>query len=131
MKYIIGIFISIFTLFTHAVKAQTTPPLIKFDKSSYDFGTVKEGDTVVYEYKFTNTGSQPLLIYKAEVACNCTSAEWPKRFINPGQSGVIKVIFKSKDNIGAINKQIYVSSNADMTSYGKKLYELTLTGQVK
>lgn len=108
-------------------------PQFKFDQKedTYNFGTVIDGEVVTYDYKFTNVGNQPLIIYKAEVACNCTSAEWPKTPILPGKSGVIKVTYKSEGNVGNVHKEIFIKSNAILPPHYKKTYDLKLTGTVK
>ena len=41
-------------------------PSIKFDLVEYDFGTVKQGEVVKYEFKFTNTGKNDLEIRKVK-----------------------------------------------------------------
>src|SRR5690606_23973258 len=99
-----------------AAKAQTNGPEMTFEvkDDSYNFGKVVDGDIVTYNYVFKNTGNQPLIIYKAEVACNCTSADWPKRPVMPGQTSQIKVTYKSEGNVGKVNKQIYIKSNAKL-----------------
>jgi len=41
-------------------------PSIKFDLVEYDFGTVKQGEVVKYDFKFTNTGKNDLEIRKVK-----------------------------------------------------------------
>ncbi len=41
-------------------------PKIKFDELVYDFGTVKQGEKVVHEFKFTNLGNNDLEIRKVK-----------------------------------------------------------------
>jgi len=41
-------------------------PSIKFDVMEYDFGTVKQGEVVKYDFKFTNTGKNDLEIRKVK-----------------------------------------------------------------
>lgn len=80
--------------------------------SLYDFGTVNEGEMVVYNYKFKNTGKQPLVIYEAVASCGCTVPEKPEQPIKPGDIGIIKVKFNSDKRPGETHKTITVSSNA-------------------
>lgn len=115
------------------VSAQAKGPELTFDvvNDTYDFKTVIDGEVVVYNYTFKNTGDQPLIIYKTEVACNCTSADWPKKPVMPGQTGSIKVTYKSEGNVGKVNKQIYIKSNAKLPAKYKNAYELNMIGLVK
>jgi len=131
MKKLLSLFIVLFASinFTFAQNG----PAFQFvnTNDSYDFGTVTDGDVVVYEYKFKNIGDQPLMIYNAEAGCNCTSAEWAKKPIMPGQEGSIKVTYKSEGNVGKVNKQVYIKSNAKLPTKYKSRYEITLLGNVK
>src|SRR5512147_3291656 len=40
-------------------------PVIEFENTDHDFGTIKEGVKVQYTYKFKNTGQAPLIIQGA------------------------------------------------------------------
>lgn len=134
MKRFFGsILILLLASFPLLVAAQGKGPELTFDvvNDTYDFKTVTDGDVVVYDYTFKNTGDQPLIIYKTEVACNCTSADWPKKPVMPGQTGSIKVTYKSEGNVGKVNKQIYIKSNAKLPARYKNAYELNMIGQVK
>ncbi|MEO6524313.1 MAG: DUF1573 domain-containing protein [Mucilaginibacter sp.] len=86
-------------------------PILKFDKDSYNFGKIKQGDKVSYDFKFTNTGKTPLIISNAVASCGCTTPEWPKEPVKPGDSGVIKVTFNSTGKSGLQDKLITVTSN--------------------
>ena len=86
-------------------------PVMKFEFDSHDFGKVKAGDKVTYEFKFTNTGPSPLIITSATATCGCTVPEWPKAPVQPGQGGVIKVTFDSANKEGLQDKQITVTAN--------------------
>ena len=94
---------------TTAVNANA--PVMKFEFDSHDFGKVKAGDKVTYEFKFTNTGQSPLIISTATASCGCTVPEWPKAPVQPGQGGKIKVTFDSANKEGLQDKQITVTAN--------------------
>lgn len=84
---------------------------IKFEEPNHDFGTLKKGDACRFEFKFTNTGNEPLIINSALTSCGCDVASWPKEPILPGKGGVIKYMYDS-NRIGAFHKNATVSSNA-------------------
>jgi hypothetical protein len=99
-------------------------PVITFEKTVHDYGTVKyEGDGKC-EFKFTNTGKEPLILTTVKSSCGCTVPSWPREPILPGQSDVIKVEYKT-NRVGTINKTITVESNAK-----NKTEVLRITGQV-
>ncbi|MCK9303103.1 MAG: DUF1573 domain-containing protein [Bacteroidales bacterium] len=87
-------------------------PVIKFYKTSHDFGDLSAGESVRYSFKFKNEGKSDLLISKAKASCGCTVAEFPKTPIKPGEENYIDVTFDAKGVIGFQNKSIEVFTNA-------------------
>lgn len=105
---------SIFSVSAQETAAPATPTSmaeIKFEKEVHDYGTVKQGANGVCEFKFKNTGKEPLIISSARGSCGCTVPEWPKEPIKPGESATIKVSYDTK-RIGPINKSVTITSNA-------------------
>ena len=100
-------------------------PVIEFDKDSYDFGKITDGDKVTHVFKFTNTGKTPLIIQSATATCGCTTPEYPKTPIAPGEDGEIKVTFDSLEKVGKQRKVITINSNADPA-----VSEVYLVGEV-
>ena len=87
-------------------------PKLAFDKTQHDFGKVNEGDgPVSYDFAFKNTGSAPLVIQDVRTTCGCTTPEWPKQPIRPGDTGVITVGYDVKGRPGTIDRTITVFSN--------------------
>lgn len=89
------------------------PTTVGIIDSVYDFGKVKEGDIVEYNYRFKNTGSNPLVIIDARASCGCTVPEKPEAPIKPGEIGFIKVKFNSDNKPGEAHKTITIESNAN------------------
>ena len=84
----------------------------KFDTEEYNFGTIEQGESITHEFKFINTGSEPLIISKAEGSCGCTVPIFPKEPILKNQSAVIKVTFNSTGKFGIQDKTVTITSNA-------------------
>ncbi len=99
---------------------------IKYENEKYNFGVVDEGEIVKHVYKFTNTGSEPLIISNAKGSCGCTVPTWPKEPIPPGGAGEIKVEFNSKGKPGPQSKRVTVTANTNPT----ETY-LEILGEVK
>ena len=117
-KVIISFVLLMFATFTlHAqdnaqpVNNDPNAPEISFDKLLHDYGTVMQGSDATCEFKFTNTGKEPLILSKPVSSCGCTVPTWPQEPVLPGKSDVIKVTY-STHNVGPINKTITVNSNA-------------------
>lgn len=88
-------------------------PVMKFEKETHDFGKIKSGDKVTYDFKFTNAGKTPLIITDAVATCGCTKPEWPKTPVKPGESGAIHVTFNSAAKSGLQDKQITITANTN------------------
>lgn len=86
---------------------------IDFAETSFDFGTVKDGEIVTHSYTFTNTGSVPLVIENATASCGCTVPDWPKKPILPGEEGKINVEFNSTNRPGRANKSVTITANTN------------------
>ncbi|MBP6456733.1 MAG: DUF1573 domain-containing protein, partial [Chitinophagaceae bacterium] len=43
-----------------------------FETTSHDFGIMKEGEVVTYDFEFTNCGKRNLIISEAKASCGCT-----------------------------------------------------------
>lgn len=107
----------LFLGFTKLHAQEVTPPVnpnapeIVFEAELHDFGTLKQGSDCSTEFKFKNTGKEPLVITNAQASCGCTVPQPPKDPIKPGETGVIKVKYDS-NRVGPFEKTITVTSNA-------------------
>jgi hypothetical protein len=88
-----------------------TAPKIIFDSTEHDFGTIKDGDVVSYEFKFKNTGKDPLIIYNVKSSCGCTTTIAGNDKLKSGEESTIKVQFNSKGKSGMYEGTITVTSN--------------------
>jgi hypothetical protein len=84
---------------------------ITFAEPEFLFGEVDEGKVIDHEFSFTNTGTQPLLISDARTTCGCTVSEHPTEPIAPGEGGVIRVSFDTKNKYGRQRKPITIIAN--------------------
>lgn len=101
-------------------------PEISFETVVHDFGNIKEGTLATYNFVFTNTGKAPLILSNVQASCGCTSPEWTKEPIMPGQKGTIKAVYNSYNRPGVFQKYITVKSNALTTEV-----QLTIKGTVE
>jgi hypothetical protein len=87
--------------------------VITFEKKTHDFGDIFQGDKVEETFKFTNTGTEPLIITNVQVTCGCTTPKgWPRDPIMPGGKGELTVAFNSAGKSGRQNKVVTIVSNA-------------------
>ena len=87
------------------------PPILKFQQEIFDFDTVALGSKVEHTFTFINTGKTPLLINSVKAGCGCTVLKgWPKKPINPGETGEIPVVLSTLKT-GFIKKYISILAN--------------------
>lgn len=108
------------------VVALENAPVMKFEEELYDFGVIEEGQSVKYEFKFTNSGKSPLIISNATATCGCTVPDYPTKPVKPGESGLIKIVFNSQGKEGMQDKVVSIISNAN-----PNLNTLHVVGEVK
>lgn len=98
-----------------------------YPEMEYDFGKVREGDTVMHEFKIINTGKDPLFIYKAVGSCDCVKvvANTADPIPAGGQQS-IKVYFLSKGRKGPQMRTATVDTNTDPSQM-----IVTLKGEVE
>ncbi len=90
-------------------------PVITFEKTTHDYGTVTKGGDGTCEFKFKNNGIEPLILSNVSSSCGCTVPEWPREPILRGKSASIKVKYDT-NRLGPINKTVTVMSNAKVVS---------------
>lgn len=95
-----------------------------FSASTVDLGSVLWKKPVRAVFKVRNTGTEPLMITNVETQCGCTSADWTREPIAPGEEGEVSAMFDAAF-MGHFTKIIDVYSNA-----GSEPVMLTLQGNV-
>ena len=92
----------------------------------HDFGEkLKAGKDYTYDFVFFNTGKTPLIINDVKTSCHCTTAEFPKQPVMPGESAEIHVTL-NEDSKGFFRRSITVYNNS-----AKRQNLLWVTGKVE
>jgi hypothetical protein len=86
-------------------------PGIEFEESVFNFGKLKNGESVEKEFVFKNTGKRDLVIRKISSSCGCTVVKPAADVIKPGESSSLKVKFNSKGKHGRQNLAVTVITN--------------------
>lgn len=86
---------------------------ISFKETAHDFGTFpEEKGKVSCVFSFKNTGKADLVLNKVRASCGCTTPQWTKTPIAPGDTGQITVTYNASGRPGPFTKTITVNSNA-------------------
>jgi hypothetical protein len=85
----------------------------EYSEFEYNFGKVKEGDTLSHVFKLKNVGEEPLIIYKHKGSCECIGARSSGNSIKPDSTGEITVYFDTKGRKGPQTRTVSVITNTD------------------
>ena len=102
-------------------------PVITFETDVFNFGTITQGERREQVFTYTNTGTQPLIIFNVQTTCGCTAPSWTKDPILPGQTGEVKLVFNSTGKKGVITRTVNVQTN----SITRASYPLRVKGTVQ
>lgn len=100
---------------------------IQFETLKINLGKFSEKDAVKKcAFTFKNIGTAPLIINQAFASCGCTTPEFTKEPIKPGEQGSISVTYNGQGrSFGPFSKTITVRSNGKT-----ELVRLTIEGEM-
>ncbi|MDA3883034.1 MAG: DUF1573 domain-containing protein [Bacteroidales bacterium] len=84
---------------------------ISFDEETLDLGTLTSGEVVTNTFTFTNTGDNDLLISSIRTSCGCTSTDYSKEPVKPGEKGYVSITFDTKGRRDKQSKTVTVITN--------------------
>jgi len=99
--------------------------VMQFDTLVHDFGTIIEGERVVCYFDYRNEGEEDLLITEVEATCGCTTPNWSREPLKPGEQETLEIVFDASGRSGEQRKLVTVKSNAS-----KKVVQLTIRARV-
>ncbi len=98
-----------------AISSHAQKGVMKFKEESHNFGKIEQGKPVTHTFVFRNTGTDPVVISKVEVSCGCTTPDFSREPVLPGQTGVISATYDAA-GLNAFVKPLTVLSNAESPS---------------
>jgi len=88
-------------------------PVMQFDKTEHDFGTIQDGTPVETVFTYKNVGNAPLVVTDIKTTCGCTvPQDWDRNPLAVGESSKFTVKFNGKGN-GAVKKTLTVVANTE------------------
>lgn len=109
-----------------APTTQQVPSQLKWDTEVHDFGTIEQGKPATYEFTFTNTTKKDVLLTNVKAACGCTTPNYTKTAIKPGEKGFVSATYNAA-NAGAFHKTVTVMTSEENSQ--PKI--ITIKGTVK
>ncbi|MBK6814553.1 MAG: DUF1573 domain-containing protein [Saprospiraceae bacterium] len=101
---------------TAAPATAKSGPAMQLASDVVDYGEILQNSDPVRKVKFTNTGTEPLIIKNAQGSFGCTIPSWPKEPIMPGETSEIEIHYAT-DRIGVIMKTVTVTTNEEGVSH--------------
>ncbi len=86
-------------------------PRLIFNTYLYDFGFLRKGKTLYYNFRFTNRGNKPLVLTSITADKGLEITSLPQLTVPPGNSGTISVKIKARRYVGVLHKSITIRSN--------------------
>lgn len=124
MKKFLTSFLIVMITATCFAQQKKAADVISFTEVKHDFGKIKQGVPVTYNFVFKNTSNQPVVIESANASCGCTTPVKPEAPIAKGKQDKITAGFNAQ-NLGPFNKTITVKvAGIDLP------IELNITGEV-
>ncbi len=111
---LVMVFFASLSMQAQVVNPTTAQDSIVFEKMVHDYGTIVQGSDGNCEFKFVNKGKTPIILNDVRASCGCTTPEWTRTPVAPGEKGSIKVAYNT-NNVGAFSKSVTVNSNAKNT----------------
>lgn len=109
-------------LLTFGANAQEKE-IVKFEETTYDFGSIKEEDgRVTHVFRFENTNATPISIKNVKASCGCTTPNWSKAPIAPGETAEITVTYNASGRPGKFQKSVTVTLTNGQEDFTKVLY---------
>lgn len=99
-----------------AVAQETVKPTkqseLKWAEETHDFGDIEKGKPVSYEFTFTNTTKQTILLTNVKAACGCTATNYTKTPVKPGEKGSVTATYNAAAP-GNFHKTVTVTTNEE------------------
>jgi len=86
-------------------------PRLTLDETSYDFGRIEVGASLITEFEISNQGASNLNIRKAKSNCSCISFTLGKYDLQPDESTTLKITFDTTGRKGNMQKVLTIFSN--------------------
>lgn len=80
-------------------------------------GKVRAGEIIRYDAWLRNVSDRPLVIIGVETSCGCTSVEYERHPIQPGEKGSFSFRFDSRGMWGAQRKMIEIRTSASTEKF--------------
>lgn len=115
MKRYLLLLAAVLTLVVAGAQEDGQPRLLNTfvpDRRVFNFGTIAERDgKVSHVFRFRNTGREPVVITAANAWCGCTTTDFTRQPVRPGQEGSVTVTYNPNYRPGKFSKEVTLILN--------------------
>jgi len=90
-----------------AVPQQKVDDVIKMNVETHDFGKIKQGVPVTYDFVIKNISDKPVVVENTWASCGCTTPEKITEPILPGKTTKLKVAYNAAA-VAPISKDVFI-----------------------
>lgn len=87
-------------------------PQMDLESLVVEYGEIDQHSEPLRVLKFTNTGTEPLIIKSARGSCGCTVPDWPKEPIMPGEENQLEIRYAT-NRLGKFSKTVTLTTNVE------------------
>jgi hypothetical protein len=95
-------------------------------RDTLDLGNMRSGEEVVYDLGVRNADTAAMVILDVRAGCGCTSPEYDRQPILPGDTARVRLLYDSSGQSGVQMKSIQL-----ITTLGEKPHTVYLTADVQ
>jgi hypothetical protein len=97
-----------------AFSQKSANEVLQLKETQFNFGKIPQGKPVTHNFTIVNSGDSALLLENVQASCGCTTPEWSKLPILPGEESIIKVGYNAASE-GIFEKAITIYHNKGLT----------------
>lgn len=86
---------------------------IAFAETDHTFEGLREGEVARHVFAFRNAGDAPLRLTAVRPSCGCTTGDWPREPLAPGDTASIAVSYDAEGRPGAFERDVLVLTDGD------------------
>lgn len=86
-------------------------PVVVVDRTEWDFGKCRGGQTLQAQFEIHNAGSRRLILRKLNGSCDCLSTREVEIVVDPGKSRIITADFDSGSAVGLLRIELDYRTN--------------------
>lgn len=111
-------------------KKEQAVSALEWVSTDVNLGEIAHNIPAVATYEFVNKGDKPIMITRVGTSCGCTSRDYPKEPIKPGEKGSVKLVYNAA-SLGNFTKSGTVVTNEGVAPQALRIRGVVVTKEVR